>query len=439
MTDDHAHRRRTVVLDDDPTGTQSASAVRVLLRWDTDLLRDALADATAVYVQTNSRALSEADAVELARGIRDSVLTAASRLGVPVRFVLRGDSTLRGHVVAETEVFLAAGDVMVFVPAFPEGGRTTRDGIHRVRIGDEDRPAHLTEFAEDPVFPFRSSRLVEYLAEKTGRPAVAVDLATVRDPAALDAALAAAPAGSIVAPDAVSDDDIRALADAVRRAEASGRRLVVRSAAPLASELAGVASAGLLQAPVESPGRVLLVCGSHTGGATAQLDAVLAGRPGPVVIDTAAALADPVAAGEAAAVVARVLLDRDGFAALTSERARSGEHGTLDHGARVMAALMTATRALLPDVDTVISKGGITSAETTRTGLGADEALVLGQILPGVSAWRLRAVDGRDRLVAIVPGNVGDASTLVDVLAWFGDPATDCEPGDPRLHAERTR
>ncbi len=95
-----------VVLDDDPTGTQSATGVRVLLRWDTDRLTAALSQVDAVYLQTNSRAIDEAAAVALCRRIREEIDIAAARLGEPVQVVLRGDSTLRGHVFAETDVFV---------------------------------------------------------------------------------------------------------------------------------------------------------------------------------------------------------------------------------------------------------------------------------------------------------------------------------------------
>ena len=80
--------------------------VTVLLECDADLLTEALTDADSVYVQTNSRALHEADAVALVMRIKAAGEEAARRLGSPVRFVLRGDSTLRGHVFAESEAFL---------------------------------------------------------------------------------------------------------------------------------------------------------------------------------------------------------------------------------------------------------------------------------------------------------------------------------------------
>ena len=72
---------KTVVLDDDPTGTQSATGVRVLLRWDAERLAAALADADAVYLQTNSRAVDEAAAVALCRRIRDQIGVAADQIG----------------------------------------------------------------------------------------------------------------------------------------------------------------------------------------------------------------------------------------------------------------------------------------------------------------------------------------------------------------------
>jgi uncharacterized protein YgbK (DUF1537 family) len=45
---------------------------------------------------------------------------------------------------------------------------------------------------------------------------------------------------------------------------------------------------------------------------------------------------------------------------------------------------------------------------------------VLGQVLPGVSVWRLTASDGRERLYVVVPGNVGEEDALVRVLDALG-------------------
>ena len=71
-----------------------------------------------------------------------------------------------------------------------------------------------------------------------------------------------------------------------------------------------------------------------------------------------------------------------GLAVVTTERHRRADHNTLRHGELVMQALTTAVRELMPDVEAVVAKGGITSAELARTGVGASRALVRGQALP---------------------------------------------------------
>jgi uncharacterized protein YgbK (DUF1537 family) len=411
---------KTVVLDDDPTGTQSATGVTVLLDSSADILTEALRENGSVYVQTNSRAIAQEEAIALVAAVRTDALEAAGRLHDDVRFVLRGDSTLRGHVFAESEVFVTDQSIIVFVPAFPDGGRTTIDGTHLVRIDGRQIPAHQTEYAQDPVFPFTHGRLDEYVAEKSGRPAILVPLADVRG-GALGAALATAPAGSVVLPDVADNHDIDIIAEAITAAQLAGRNIVVRCGAPLAAALAGVVSRELLSTPLVTEQRAtVLVCGSHTSGATKQLAPVIAAWGEPAVVDTQSALTDSAAAGAQVADLARDQLSSRGLAVIMSERARSHEHNTLEHGRRVMEALTTAVRTIAPEVGVVIAKGGITSADVARIGLGARTARVLGQVLPGISVWQLEAFDGHSVLYVVVPGNVGGSSTLTDVLAAVG-------------------
>lgn len=414
---------KTVILDDDPTGTQSACGVHVLLTPTVEGLRRVLESADSVYVLTNSRALTEEAAVALVAGVREMGLRVAADLGEDVQFVLRGDSTLRGHVFAETEVFLD-GDpaaVMLFVPAFPDGGRVTVGGMHYVTLDGNRVPAHETEFAEDPVFPFAAGRLVDYVAEKSARRAVPADLALVRAGGLVDL-LVDAPNGSVVVPDAEDASDIRAIAAAVQGARERGRSVLVRSASPLAAALAGVESEGLLSRPLlTEPSRaaILVACGSHTAGAGAQLDALDSMHAGRIVLSTEDALTDPPRIGDEADR-ARAALRGDGIAVVTTERVRSSEHNTLDHGERVMNALTSIVRASYEAADVVIAKGGITSAEVARVGLGAETAEVLGQVIAGVSAWRLTAADGRSLLYIVVPGNVGSPDAIVEVIHAVG-------------------
>ncbi|WP_022884700.1 four-carbon acid sugar kinase family protein [Glaciibacter superstes] len=411
---------KTVVLDDDPTGTQSASDVTVLLASDADMITDVLRTENSVYIQTNSRSLDTASAVQLAARIRSDALEAGDRLGEDIRFVLRGDSTLRGHVFTETAVFMDDESVVLFVPAFPDGGRVTRNGIHLVTVAGVEVPAGQTEYASDPVFPFTNSRLSEFVKETSSYRPVEVGIDVVRS-GGLENVLLEAHAGSVVLPDAHSNEDIREIAQATDRARARGARIVVRSAAPLAAMLAGVESRALLGTPlVPTPLPTVLVCGSHTTGATAQLAQLVPGWGRINVIDTAEALLATEAAADTTTTLVTSDITEYGLAILATERNRRQSDNTLRHGELVMKSLIAVVESVRSQVGVVIAKGGITSAEVARQSLGARSGRVLGQILPGVSVWRLNAADGREILFIIVPGNVGGPETLSLVLQATG-------------------
>lgn len=414
---------RTVVLDDDPTGTQSATGVRVLFSWDEALLRRTFTEYSSVYILTNTRSVDETTAVTMVRQIRDNARAAAESLGVSTRFVLRGDSTLRGHVFAESEQFMGPDAVMVFVPAFPEGGRRTIESVHYVKIDGVDTPTHETEFAKDPVFPFRGATLVDYVKEKSPRTPVTAGLDAVRS-TGFTTSLRTAPAGSVLLPDVDNDDDIARIGAAIRDV-GQDRDIVVRCGAPLAADLAGVVSTSPFTPDGRHPRSTLLVCGSHTTAAGDQLSAVEKRWGRSLVLNTPDALADPVAAGRALAAQAKQRLADNPIVVIASERDRHPEHNTLEHGQRVMQALTTCVKDIIEHVDLVIAKGGITSAEVARVGIGAESAWVQGQIRPGVSVWRLtdRAVRSLDYVV--VPGNVGSRDTLVDIIDTYGVTAAD--------------
>ncbi|WP_288027452.1 four-carbon acid sugar kinase family protein, partial [Arthrobacter sp.] len=178
-----ASNRVLIVLDDDPTGTQSVSDLPVLTRWDVSDFDwvfghriDGVA-ASAVYVLTNTRSLDPAEAEARNRDVVVNALAAARTAGISVGFVSRSDSTLRGHFPLEPDTIAAtlaaeAGEIVdgvVIVPAFPDAGRITVGGIHYARGGDGTLiPVAETEFARDASFGFTHSSLADYVEEKSG-------------------------------------------------------------------------------------------------------------------------------------------------------------------------------------------------------------------------------------------------------------------------------
>ncbi|HYY12635.1 MAG TPA: nucleotide-binding domain containing protein [Kineosporiaceae bacterium] len=304
---------------------------------------------------------------------------------------------------------------MLFVPAFPDGGRTTCGGIHYVRVGDLELPAHESEYAHDPVFAFSTGVLVDYVGEKSSR--LGINVALERS-------------GRV---SSSGPSPRRCLLPSSSRTSWTPAASP-RSPAPWTLRLreAVASSAAPRLSPPSSPGSRAGDSCPHrwwTGpsACSSSADRTPSGRArsshrsrrhggAPAVVDTAVALTAPAAAGQQVADAARTAFAGKPVVILATERERSSEHSTLAHGERVMSALTTAVASLLPEASVVVAKGGITSAEVARTGIGASSSLVVGQVLPGVSVWRMSARDGRDVLYVVVPGNVGGAATLTRVL-----------------------
>ncbi|HEY0698826.1 MAG TPA: four-carbon acid sugar kinase family protein [Micromonospora sp.] len=409
-----ADQRAKVIIDDDPTGTQAVSDIEVILRPDRAAFDDFFASARrSTFVLSNSRALPEPAAVELVGGIARTVDTAARAAGRPLTLVLRGDSTLRGHVFAEIDA-VAPGTPVLFVPAFLDGGRFTRDGVHYLRTPAGPVPVSDTEFARDPDFGYRSDNLSDWVREVSGgrRHPVPVPLATLRGqgPDAVAEALLAAGPDAVVVPDCVSEADVLAIAVGLLRAQARGASVVVRCAASLAAALAGLSTRRVEHIDLPSTGRVLVACGSYTAASTRQLRALGGLWRQRVEISLGPAAGDDSRLAD----LVRERITRGGRALLATDRVPGHADFPAAPGL-LMDTLVATVRRLATQVDLVVAKGGITSARLATDALGATGARVRGQVLAGVPVWSLHTPQG-SRSFVVVPGNVGTDHTLRDIL-----------------------
>jgi uncharacterized protein YgbK (DUF1537 family) len=416
---------RVVILDDDPTGSQCAAGIQILLRPGTPDFPGRLraSGPAPVFVLTNTRALEPEQAARTVTAVREACAGLPGP-GRPV-CVLRGDSTLRGHIGTEMSALGLESGAGLIVPAFPAAGRVTLGGVHYVRVsGTTLVNAADTEFAADPAFGFRARTMPDWVRERCGdRPVTTIGLDRLRagGPGTVRLALDHAADGGVVVPDVETDDDIALIADGFRQAVAGGRQVVLRCAAPLAALIAGTPGRAVAIPPLA--GGLLVICGSHTAAASAQLAELARVVPAAsdgLVVPTDALWGDRRAAAIGAVVAAAgEQLARHGICVVATERVRRPGHGSQADGATVMAGLMDVARALAPRAGAIIAKGGITSADLVTEALGASEAVVTGQLETGISLWDVAAAGGRRLPVAVVPGNVGDPGTLARLARLF--------------------
>jgi uncharacterized protein YgbK (DUF1537 family) len=440
---------KIIVLDDDPTGSQTVHSCQLLTRWDAATLQDALLDTSLpnpsplFFVLTNTRGMDAARAAEVTREVCRNLKLALADLAAggtvfnPI-FVSRSDSTLRGHYPVETDVMaeeLGGFDAHFLTPAFFEGGRITRDSIHYLLVNGVPTPVAETEFARDSVFGYRHSYLPDYVEEKTaGRiKAGEVERFTLNDVRGdVSTRLQALHGNRCCVVDAETQADLNHFADQLQAAAAQGKRFLFRSAASLLTALAKLppqpVAAEAMHAYVRNNKSGAVVVGSHVKKTTLQLEKLL-DMPGIVPLEVDVDRIQP----ERAKLLAEILaLARDAHAQgwtsviYTSrvERQFPDQATRLAFGEAVSAFLMDVVRALPETLGFLISKGGITSNDVLSDGLALKTATVLGQILPGCSVVRCPVDHPRypNLPVVIFPGNVGDDAALATAYQRLSAP-----------------
>src|SRR2546421_12210081 len=97
-------RRKLVVIDDDPTGTQTVHDIELFTTWNRQMLEEALqTEPRLFYLLTNSRSMPERDAVQLNRETAQQLAAASEETKIGFVVASRSDSTLRGHYPAEIQ------------------------------------------------------------------------------------------------------------------------------------------------------------------------------------------------------------------------------------------------------------------------------------------------------------------------------------------------
>ena len=434
--------RTLVVLDDDPTGTQTVHDVAVLTEWSVDALSRELARRDPVFfVLTNSRSLpldgAQALNSEVGRNLRE-----ASRLaGRDVAVVSRSDSTLRGHYPGEVDALAEAlgqsFDATLIIPFFLEGGRYTIGNTHYVAEGDLLTPAADTPFAQDAAFGYRYSDLRQWVEEKTDGRVQAVDVQsiTIQDsrtggPQAIVESLMALADGAVCVVNAASMRDMEVFVSGLLQAEASGKRFLYRTAASFVQVRAGIASRPLLTARelgLPAAGGALFVVGSYVPKTTAQVDELLAETGiAPCELSVEAVLDPARREGEiarAAELIDAAIRRGEDVVLYTSRRLITGRDAgeSLKIGQQVSESLVAVVSGLRTRPRYLVAKGGITSSDIATDALNVQRAVVLGQILPGVPVWQTGAESRHPGLAYIVfPGNVGGDDALVQIVRSLG-------------------
>ncbi|CRL17812.1 Fatty oxidation complex, alpha subunit FadB [Penicillium camemberti] len=464
-----------VVLDDDPTGTQTCHDINVLTMWDVALLASEFrSESKGFFILTNSRALPPNEARTLVSEILRNVSQAAGMTGKKFEVVLRGDSTLRGHFLEEIESYIdtiGSPDAWILAPFFGPGVRYTINDVQYVGDRGTLVPAAKTPFAKDRTFGYRSSNLREWIREKAGsrfssKDILSVTLEDIRlgGVSAIEQKLLLVPKGGILIVNAVQMEDMLMFSQALLEVRKKHKlRFAYRTGASFVSSRLGIPEKPAIlprQIPTHEPPRrtgALIIAGSYVPKSTKQVQSLtqrLGGnlttltvevpallvelqkypdiltmlRDSPVLQDIIARASTDLQDGKDVLVMtSRDLVTLDSINSWKSET--SNQITNLDINNLAANALVHIVRHLSVCPRYLLAKGGVTSSDAATAGIAIKRAKVLGQAAPGVPIWWCqreedfksedqggRKVKWTELPLIIFPGNVGDDDSLADVV-----------------------
>lgn len=425
-----------VVLDDDPTGTQTMHQVPVLTKWSIQALSAEFeANSPVFYILTNTRAKTPVDAASINADIAKNLLAAAQSCQKSFVIISRSDSTLRGHFPLETDVLAAhlfpQQDYFVaLIPAFFEGQRFTKEDVHYIFENETWVPVSQTPYAADRTFGYQHSNLKSWVSEKSqGRIAgdqvysIGIELLETQNIPLVIEQIQQVPTGGVLIVNALNYQHLIRFSQSALE---SGRTILYRSAASFVAAFCGIVPQGLLSKNAFAAlplGPGLIVVGSHVPKSTAQLNHLLAFGIDSLELNVLQILSDenkPYLLKCSRKLNA--LLKKGDTVVYTSRIVHEGhdEAASLQMSIRVSDFMCKLVGKIKLRPRYILAKGGITSSDLATNTLQVKRAMVLGQILPGVPLWQLGAESRFPDLPYIIfPGNVGNPEDLQLIRQFF--------------------
>ena len=395
---------------------------------------DDFAHCGAVALNTDSRLLPRAEAW-------DKIYAAVALFAAqkPTLIAKRIDSTLRGNIGAEIEAALAAMDaaappasppaVAVVVPVYPSSGRISVGGYLIVH----GMPLERSPIAKDGLNPINSTQVITIIAQQTALRTGLVPLSTVL--AGQNAVRAAIDEARdkgcrIIVCDAVTDEDITAIANSLRE---TSYPLLTVDPGPFTAEVAAVR---VLTPRTEFEDRILAVIGSVSELTRRQIETLRLAHPVHMVRTDCVKLLDPARREDEIERVERQIREEGSAASVlgvcTAETAddilcmdtlaASRGISTSEVSERINSALAAIALRLLgrPElrIGGLYTSGGEVTVSTIRT-LGGKGFSVRDEVLPLAVYGHLLGGCHPDLPMVTKGGFVGDTTALVRCIDYL--------------------
>jgi len=442
---------KIIIIDDDPTGSQTVNSCNLILKWDYETLINGLkGSSNLLFILANTRSLSKKDVQIRLKEICSSLNEVMNNsLFAEEEFIIisRGDSTLRGHNYIEPYIInelLGPYDATFYIPAFIEGNRTTVNGNHFV----DNVPIDKTIFSKDKIFGFNTSNVKELLYEQSNRELNLNSIENIyiedfaeyesNHPNKLYSYLEQLNNNKNVIVDIIDYSQLDKFSKIVKSLIKT-KKFLFRSAASFISSLSNVKDAQKDHFYFSQLRRKnnkdqimkgLIVVGSYVELTTIQLNKVLEIRLcEPFEINVLQLyeffklednLCQINSLKELILHSIREKLSQNYIPVLFTSRkivSIKDNNNLIQFQHFLSAFIAEIVSEIKNDVGYLISKGGITTNVILSKGLEADSVYLEGQILPGISLVTFNLLKQKGKLpIVTFPGNIGNTMSLIKVL-----------------------
>lgn len=431
---------KIVILDDDPTGIQTVHGCLLATNWEYKTLAKVMKHKeNFFYILTNSRAKIEQDAEAINTEIINRVIDLNKRFNYKLIFLSRSDSTLRGHFPIEPLTIkkeieknnLNSDFPIIFAPSFFEAGRYTMDNVHYLLDKGKMIPVADTEFANDSVFKYKNSNLINYIIEKSNNTTnqseigiLSIDAIRNLDLELLQREIENLKEKKYIIINSLDYYDLKKISLVILKIIADNNlTITIRSSSSFPKAISGIKDKKFLQKKdlikTNNPG--IIIVGSYVNKTTAQLNKLLnLDNIIKIELDANKILYN---SKELLNQTLNFLMDFNNnftFVLFTSRSEIRVEDKTrrLSIGKKISYFLVEIVKNLPFIPSFIIAKGGITSNDILTKGLKVQTAVVKGQIISGVPVLITDKDCRYPNLPYIIfPGNVGDENSLVDVYS----------------------
>ena len=438
------NNKKIIVLDDDPTGSQTLHNISIFTDWSIDSIEAGFAEEKSMFlILTNSRSLTAEETINIHHDIAMNIMEVAKRKNIDFIIISRSDSTLRGHYPLETQVLKQCieensdihFDGEIIFPFFEEGGRFTVSNIHYVLEEGFFIPVGETEFAKDKTFGYQNSHLGRYIEEKTlGKFKVGdvkyISLESIRkyDLDGIETQLSLVQDFNKIVVNALDYMDVKIFTIALFKAIEKGKRFMFRTAAGFIKVVGGIEDKCLLDKndliKGNNKNNGLIIIGSHVNRTSEQLQELKASNMVEFIEFNQHLVLNPPEFNKEIERVLKICEEQicNGKTVTIYTRRERFDLDTnckedeLKISIRISDALTSIVQNLSVCPKFIIAKGGITSSDIATKGLNIRRAIVAGQIKPGIPVW----ITGNESKFPgipyiIFPGNVGTRTTLREI------------------------